>query len=68
MDHIIPVWNANPPGWIFTIPSKQGSDLKCHCPHDKCIAIITVITKKQYPNQISLFHLYTLRDNSKFTQ
>jgi hypothetical protein len=23
MDHIIPVLNTNPPGWIFTIPSEH---------------------------------------------
>jgi hypothetical protein len=44
MDHIIPVWNANPPGWIFTIPGEQGLE------HEEFVVRLQgVIAQKELP-------------------
>ena len=44
MDHIIPVWNANPPGWIFTIPGEQGLEHK-----EFVVRLQGVIAQKELP-------------------
>ena len=44
MDHIIPSFNANPPGWIFTVPDEQGIEHK-----EFVVGLQGVIVQKKLP-------------------
>ena len=44
MDHIKPVYNTNPPGWILTIPSER--DLE---PEEFVVRFQGVIMQKELP-------------------
>jgi hypothetical protein len=44
MDHIKPVFNTNPPGWILTIPGE------CDLEHEEFVVRLQgVIVQKEFP-------------------